>query len=191
MHELNSASDTAAGHEAAGGDRRNRCLRPHRCGDRHDDDAVHRGCRVVLARGHRQQARLVDDPGQGDLRRRHEEVLRHRRPGRRTARTRARTRSSSWRRRRDAEERDHRHAAADGVHCKGSCTLQKRVVAGRRRGRRQLQGHLGLRRLQGTAAARGNADDKVLQFNGAGKLVVSKFQVRTSASWCAPAATAR
>ncbi len=67
--------------------------------------------------------------------------------------------------------------AADGIHCQGSCTLQNvwwedvgedaATFKGTSAGSTYA--------VQGGGARK--ADDKVFQFNGAGKLVVNKFQV--------------
>ncbi|MGV9878769.1 pectate lyase [Streptomyces sp. NPDC003006] len=67
--------------------------------------------------------------------------------------------------------------AADGIHCQGSCTLQNvwwedvgedaATFKGTSAGSTYA--------VQGGGAKK--ADDKVFQFNGAGKLVVNKFQV--------------
>ena len=68
--------------------------------------------------------------------------------------------------------------AADGVHCEGSCTLQNvwwedvGEDAATFRGSSSSNVYL----VQGGGAR--HADDKVLQFNGAGRLVVSNFAVQ-------------
>ncbi|NUP22298.1 MAG: pectate lyase [Streptomyces sp.] len=67
--------------------------------------------------------------------------------------------------------------AADGVHCKGSCTLQNVwwLDVGEDAATFKGKSSSSVYTVYGGGAR--NADDKVLQFNGAGKLVVSKFQV--------------
>jgi hypothetical protein len=67
--------------------------------------------------------------------------------------------------------------AADGVHCKGSCTLQNVwwLDVGEDAATFKGTSSSAVYTVYGGGAK--NADDKVLQFNGAGKLVVSKFQV--------------
>ena len=67
--------------------------------------------------------------------------------------------------------------AADGVHCKGSCTLQNVwwLDVGEDAATFKGKSSSAVYTVYGGGAK--NADDKVLQFNGAGKLVVSKFQV--------------
>ncbi|MEU6274840.1 pectate lyase [Streptomyces populi] len=67
--------------------------------------------------------------------------------------------------------------AADGVHCLGSCTLQNVwwLDVGEDAATFKGTSSSAVYKVHG-GGARG-ADDKVLQFNGAGKLVVSKFQV--------------
>ncbi|MFF9621054.1 pectate lyase [Streptomyces griseosporeus] len=67
--------------------------------------------------------------------------------------------------------------AADGVHCKGSCTLQNVwwLDVGEDAATFQGKSASAVYTVYGGGAK--NADDKVLQFNGAGKLVVTKFQV--------------
>ncbi len=67
--------------------------------------------------------------------------------------------------------------AADGVHCKGSCTLQNVwwLDVGEDAATFKGKSASAVYTVYGGGAK--NADDKVLQFNGAGKLVVSKFQV--------------
>ncbi|QOV39186.1 pectate lyase [Streptomyces ferrugineus] len=68
--------------------------------------------------------------------------------------------------------------AADGVHCKGSCTLQNVwwLDVGEDAATFKGKSSSAVYKVYGGGAR--NADDKVLQFNGAGKLVVSKFQVQ-------------
>jgi hypothetical protein len=67
--------------------------------------------------------------------------------------------------------------AADGVHCLGSCTLQNVwwLDVGEDAASFKGKSSSAVYRVYGGGAK--SADDKVLQFNGAGKLVVSKFQV--------------
>jgi hypothetical protein len=67
--------------------------------------------------------------------------------------------------------------AADGVHCKGICTLQNVwwLDVGEDAATFKGKSASAVYTVYGGGAK--NADDKVLQFNGAGKLVVSKFQV--------------
>ncbi|MFJ3668676.1 pectate lyase [Streptomyces sp. NPDC090106] len=67
--------------------------------------------------------------------------------------------------------------AADGVHCKGSCTLQNVwwLDVGEDAASFKGTSSSAVYTVYGGGAK--NASDKVLQFNGAGKLVVTKFQV--------------
>jgi pectate lyase len=67
--------------------------------------------------------------------------------------------------------------AADGVHCLGSCTLQNVwwLDVGEDAASFKGKSSSAVYTVYGGGAK--NADDKVLQFNGAGKLVVTKFQV--------------
>jgi hypothetical protein len=67
--------------------------------------------------------------------------------------------------------------AADGVHCLGSCTLQNVwwLDVGEDAASFKGKSSSAVYKVYGGGAK--GADDKVLQFNGAGKLVVSKFQV--------------
>jgi hypothetical protein len=67
--------------------------------------------------------------------------------------------------------------AADGVHCKGSCTLQNVwwLDVGEDAATFKGTSASAVYTVYGGGAK--NADDKVLQFNGAGKLVVTEFQV--------------
>ncbi|WP_406370794.1 pectate lyase [Streptomyces sp. NBC_00647] len=67
--------------------------------------------------------------------------------------------------------------AADGVHCLGSCTLQNVwwLDVGEDAASFKGTSSSAVYKVYGGGAK--GADDKVLQFNGAGKLVVSKFQV--------------
>ncbi|MEY9990382.1 hypothetical protein ABIE67_002414 [Streptomyces sp. V4I8] len=68
--------------------------------------------------------------------------------------------------------------AADGVHCKGSCTLQNVwwLDVGEDAATFKGKSSSAVYTVYGGGAK--NADDKVLQFNGAGKLVVTRFQVQ-------------
>ncbi|GGN68082.1 pectate lyase [Streptomyces albiflavescens] len=68
----------------------------------------------------------------------------------------------------------------DGVHCLGSCTLQNVwwLDVGEDAASFKGKSSSAVYKVYGGGAK--NADDKVLQFNGAGKLVVSKFQVENS-----------
>ncbi|KMS79992.1 pectate lyase [Streptomyces leeuwenhoekii] len=70
--------------------------------------------------------------------------------------------------------------AADGVHCKGSCTLQNVwwLDVGEDAATFKGTSPSAVYTVYGGGAK--NASDKVLQFNGAGKLVVTKFQVENS-----------
>ncbi|MFI2433719.1 pectate lyase [Streptomyces sp. NPDC018693] len=70
--------------------------------------------------------------------------------------------------------------AADGVHCKGSCTLQNVwwLDVGEDAASFKGKSASAVYKVYGGGAK--NADDKVLQFNGAGKLVISKFRVENS-----------
>ncbi|KUL26745.1 pectate lyase [Streptomyces regalis] len=70
--------------------------------------------------------------------------------------------------------------AADGVHCKGSCTLQSVwwLDVGEDAATFKGKSSSAVYTVYGGGAK--NGSDKVLQFNGAGKLVVSKFQVAGS-----------
>ncbi|MFE2265805.1 pectate lyase [Streptomyces griseosporeus] len=67
--------------------------------------------------------------------------------------------------------------AADGVHCKGSCTLQNVwwLDVGEDAATFKGKSASAVYTVYGGGAK--NADDKVLQFNGAGKLVVTRFRV--------------
>ncbi|MEU9209643.1 pectate lyase [Streptomyces sp. NPDC048415] len=67
--------------------------------------------------------------------------------------------------------------AADGVHCLGSCTLQNVwwLDVGEDAASFKGKSSSAVYKVYGGGAK--GADDKVLQFNGAGKLVVTKFQV--------------
>ena len=70
--------------------------------------------------------------------------------------------------------------AADGVHCKGSCTLQNVwwLDVGEDAASFKGKSSKSVYRVIGGGAK--NADDKVLQFNGAGKLTVTGFRVQNS-----------
>jgi hypothetical protein len=70
--------------------------------------------------------------------------------------------------------------AADGVHCLGSCTLQNVwwLDVGEDAASFKGKSSSAVYKVYGGGAK--NAADKVLQFNGAGKLVVSRFQVENS-----------
>jgi len=70
--------------------------------------------------------------------------------------------------------------AADGVHCLGSCTLRNVwwLDVGEDAASFKGKSSSAVYKVYGGGAK--GADDKVLQFNGAGKLVVSKFQVENS-----------
>ncbi|MEU4798803.1 pectate lyase [Streptomyces sp. NPDC023327] len=67
--------------------------------------------------------------------------------------------------------------AADGIHCQGSCTLQNVWWEDVGEDAATFKGSSAgsTYAVQGGGARK--ADDKVFQFNGAGKLVVNKFQV--------------
>ncbi|MFB9538720.1 MULTISPECIES: pectate lyase [Streptomyces] len=70
--------------------------------------------------------------------------------------------------------------AADGVHCKGSCTLQNVwwLDVGEDAASFKSKSASAVYKVIGGGAK--NADDKVLQFNGAGTLNVSGFQVQNA-----------
>ncbi len=68
--------------------------------------------------------------------------------------------------------------AADGVHCKGSCTLQNVWWQDVGEDAATFKGKSSSAVYTVYGGGARNADDKVLQFNGAGKLVVTKFQVQ-------------
>ncbi|MER6349704.1 pectate lyase [Streptomyces sp. NPDC001595] len=67
--------------------------------------------------------------------------------------------------------------AADGIHCQGSCTLQNVwwEDVGEDAATFKGKSSSAVYTVYGGGARK--ADDKVFQFNGAGKLVVTKFQV--------------
>ncbi|KOX00172.1 pectate lyase [Streptomyces sp. NRRL B-1140] len=67
--------------------------------------------------------------------------------------------------------------AADGVHCKGSCTLQNVWWTDVGEDAASFKGTSSSAVYKVIGGGARNADDKVLQFNGAGTLNVSGFQV--------------
>jgi hypothetical protein len=67
--------------------------------------------------------------------------------------------------------------AADGVHCLGSCTLQNVWWTDVGEDAASFKGTSSSAVYTVYGGGAKKADDKVLQFNGAGKLVVTKFQV--------------
>ncbi|MEU6258215.1 pectate lyase [Streptomyces sp. NPDC047043] len=67
--------------------------------------------------------------------------------------------------------------AADGVHCKGSCTLQNVWWLDVGEDAASFKGKSSSATYRVIGGGAKNADDKVLQFNGAGKLTVTGFQV--------------
>ncbi|MEU8892339.1 pectate lyase [Streptomyces sp. NPDC048442] len=67
--------------------------------------------------------------------------------------------------------------AADGVHCLGSCTLQNVWWEDVGEDAASFKGKSATAVYKVYGGGARKASDKVLQFNGAGKLVVSKFQV--------------
>ncbi|MFJ7334024.1 pectate lyase [Streptomyces sp. NPDC101110] len=67
--------------------------------------------------------------------------------------------------------------AADGVHCKGSCTLQNVWWTDVGEDAASFKGKSSSAVYKVIGGGAKNADDKVLQFNGAGTLNVSGFQV--------------
>ncbi|NGO75696.1 pectate lyase [Streptomyces sp. YC504] len=67
--------------------------------------------------------------------------------------------------------------AADGVHCMGSCTLQNVWWEDVGEDAATFKGKSASSVYTVYGGGARKASDKVLQFNGAGKLVVSKFQV--------------
>ncbi|MFI1565732.1 pectate lyase [Streptomyces sp. NPDC020490] len=67
--------------------------------------------------------------------------------------------------------------AADGVHCLGSCTLQNVWWLDVGEDAASFKGKSSSAVYKVTGGGAKNADDKVLQFNGAGKLTVTGFQV--------------
>ncbi|WP_344542615.1 pectate lyase [Streptomyces levis] len=70
--------------------------------------------------------------------------------------------------------------AADGVHCKGSCTLQNVWWLDVGEDAASFKGKSPSAVYQVIGGGARNADDKVLQFNGAGTLNVSGFQVENA-----------
>ncbi|MGV9499215.1 pectate lyase [Streptomyces sp. NPDC003642] len=70
--------------------------------------------------------------------------------------------------------------AADGVHCKGSCTLQNVWWLDVGEDAASFKGKSSSAVYQVIGGGARNADDKVLQFNGAGTLNVSGFQVENA-----------
>ncbi|GAB2885170.1 pectate lyase [Streptomyces deserti] len=67
--------------------------------------------------------------------------------------------------------------AADGVHCKGTCTLQNVWWLDVGEDAASFKGKSSSAVYKVIGGGAKNADDKVLQFNGAGKLVVTGFKV--------------
>ncbi|MFI1417828.1 pectate lyase [Streptomyces sp. NPDC020731] len=67
--------------------------------------------------------------------------------------------------------------AADGVHCKGSCTLQNVWWLDVGEDAASFKGTSSSARYKVIGGGAKKADDKVLQFNGAGTLTVSGFRV--------------
>ncbi|MGP2441569.1 pectate lyase [Streptomyces sp. JW3] len=67
--------------------------------------------------------------------------------------------------------------AADGVHCKGSCTLQNVWWTDVGEDAATFKGTSSSAKYTVTGGGAQQADDKVLQFNGAGTLTVTGFQV--------------
>ncbi|MFI8188183.1 pectate lyase [Streptomyces sp. NPDC085946] len=67
--------------------------------------------------------------------------------------------------------------AADGVHCKGTCTLENVWWLDVGEDAASFKGKSSSAVYKVIGGGARNADDKVLQFNGAGKLVVTGFQV--------------
>ncbi|MEU7720855.1 pectate lyase [Streptomyces tibetensis] len=70
--------------------------------------------------------------------------------------------------------------AADGVHCKGSCTLQNVWWTDVGEDAASFKGKSSSAVYKVVGGGAKNADDKVLQFNGAGTLNVSGFQVQNA-----------
>ncbi|CAG6395957.1 pectate lyase [Streptomyces cocklensis] len=68
--------------------------------------------------------------------------------------------------------------AADGVHCEGSCTLQNVWWEDVGEDAATFRGSSSSNVYTVTGGGARHASDKVLQFNGAGKLVVSNFAVQ-------------
>ncbi|APY85390.1 pectate lyase [Streptomyces alfalfae] len=67
--------------------------------------------------------------------------------------------------------------AADGIHCQGSCTLENVWWEDVGEDAATFKGKSASSTYTVKGGGARKADDKVLQFNGAGKLVVTKFQV--------------
>ncbi|MEV5433047.1 pectate lyase [Streptomyces sp. NPDC052701] len=67
--------------------------------------------------------------------------------------------------------------AADGVHCKGTCTLENVWWLDVGEDAATFKGRSPSAVYRVTGGGARNADDKVLQFNGAGKLTVTGFRV--------------
>ncbi|MEU9355289.1 pectate lyase [Streptomyces griseoloalbus] len=67
--------------------------------------------------------------------------------------------------------------AADGVHCKGSCTLENVWWLDVGEDAASFKGTSSSAQYKVIGGGAKKADDKVLQFNGAGKLTVSGFRV--------------
>ncbi len=67
--------------------------------------------------------------------------------------------------------------AADGVHCKGSCTLENVWWLDVGEDAASFKGTSSSAQYRVVGGGARKADDKVLQFNGAGTLTVSGFQV--------------
>ncbi|MFJ8466773.1 pectate lyase [Streptomyces swartbergensis] len=70
--------------------------------------------------------------------------------------------------------------AADGVHCKGSCTLENVWWTDVGEDAASFKGKSSSAVYKVIGGGAKNADDKVLQFNGAGTLNVSGFQVQNA-----------
>ncbi|GGW86041.1 pectate lyase [Streptomyces lomondensis] len=70
--------------------------------------------------------------------------------------------------------------AADGVHCKGSCTLENVWWTDVGEDAASFKGKSSSAVYKVIGGGARNADDKVLQFNGAGTLNVSGFQVQNA-----------
>lgn len=70
--------------------------------------------------------------------------------------------------------------AADGVHCKGSCTLRNVWWLDVGEDAASFKGKSSSSVYKVIGGGAKNADDKVLQFNGAGKLTVTGFRVENS-----------
>ncbi|MEV6179319.1 pectate lyase [Streptomyces sp. NPDC052016] len=70
--------------------------------------------------------------------------------------------------------------AADGVHCKGSCTLQNVWWLDVGEDAASFKGKSSSSVYKVIGGGAKNGADKVLQFNGAGKLVVTGFRVENS-----------